>query len=164
MKLYTIQDQIEVILGTCVDYETGEIEEIAAEKLNELEGDKNEMILDLACAAKGELAEATAVDEEIKKLRVRQAIHNKRAAWITKQVEEWVEEGEKLSDGRVAIVWRKSTAITIVDPGKIPKMFLRKIPAKYEPDKTKIKEVLLDVGPLEIPGAVLEERNNMRIK
>ena len=58
MKLWEVHDKIEMILAQCVDKETGEIDNEAAEQLDGLEIERRQLVLDIARYLKGERAEA----------------------------------------------------------------------------------------------------------
>lgn len=159
MRLFEVADQIEAILANEVDHETGEIQDSALERLNELGMERDALVLDLAAYMKGELAEADAIKAQAKQLLDRAARHGKRADWLKDVIRRNVEPGRKLADARSEIRWRKSTAVKITDADAIDDAFYR-----YERtlDRAELGK-RLKAGE-EIKGAELETRQNVTVK
>lgn len=159
MRLFDVNDQIEAILAHEVDQETGEIQDSALERLNELGMERDALVLDLAAYMKGEQAEADAIKEQAQRLLDRAKRHAKRAEWLEGVIFRNVEPGQKLSDDRSEIRWRKSTRLKITDGDAIPDELYR---YTRDLDKAEITK-RLKAGE-EIKGAELEERQNMSVK
>src|SRR3990172_6443206 len=121
MRLFEIQDEIEVLLAEGSDPETGEIAQQTLEALAVLEGARERKILDLACYVRGEVSEAEAVAEQAKRLQERAQRHQRRADRLARFLEERIlGRGEKLRDERVEVSWRKSSAVVIEDELALP--------------------------------------------
>jgi len=117
MKLYEIADAIEQILAKEVD-EYGQITDEAWERLDALEHRKSEVILDIARYAKGERAEAEAIQLEAKRLQARAGTHTGRATSLENYIAKHLVDGE-LKDANTVVKWRESTAVLVaqVAPG-----------------------------------------------
>lgn len=159
MRLFEINDAIEQILAREVDPDTGEISDSALDKLNALNLDLETMALNLAAYAVGERAEADAVKEHAKRLSERAARHDRRADWLEGVIVRNLEPGRKLSDARVTLGWRKSTAVNITDESALPDELFRYSRAV---DKAEVKRRL--VAGDELKGAELDHRNHLVVK
>lgn len=151
MTLY----EIDAAIMACIN-EDGEV--IDPVKMGQLQMDRSEKVENVACWIKNLIAEAEMIEAERKKLDERKHACLKKAeglkGWLN-----YALEGQKFSTGKVAISYRKSQAVNIIDPEKVPASWYK---AKYEIDKASIKDALKN-GEV-IPGAVLEERTNIQIK
>ena len=118
MKLYEIADAIEQILAKEVD-EYGQITDEAWERLDALEHRKGEVILDIARYAKGERAEAEAIELESKRLKARAGTHTARATSLENYIAKHLVDGE-LKDANTVVNWKESSAVgvTPVAPGE----------------------------------------------
>ena len=165
-SLYEINREMEEILENSIDPETGEILDEAVWKLNELQMAKDEKVENVALWHKNLLAESKAIADEIKALQERKRSLEKKMQWQENYLE-WALEGQKFESPKVAITYRKSTAVEIEDLDKFiagykdnPDLVTTKI--DYAPNKTNIKAMLKDGE--RIDGAWLIERQNMQIK
>lgn len=151
MTLYEIDAHIMECLS-----EDGEV--INPEKMAELQMERADKIENVACWIKNLVAEAEMIEIERKKLDERKHSALKKAeslkGWLN-----YALEGQKFSTGKCAVSYRKSQVCTILDPEKVPAAWYK---AKYEVDKASIKEALKN-GEV-VPGAVLEEKNNVVIR
>lgn len=151
MTLY----EIDAAIMACLN-EDGEV--IDPVKMGELQMERADKIENVALLSKNLEAEADMIDAEIKRLTERKRANLKKAESCRKWVG-FALEGQKFSTGKVAISYRKSQAVNIIDPEKVPASWYK---AKYEIDKATIKDALKK-GEV-VPGAVLEERNNVVIR
>ena len=144
MQLYKIADEIEVILASEVDMETGEISDETIAKLESLEMDRDAKALAVAAFLKGELAEADAVRNEAMKLAKRAVIHEKRAGRLKDYIANNIpRDCEPISDARSQIAWRKNPPkVLIHEDHLVPAGYERVIPERREPDKKKIAAAL----------------------
>lgn len=141
MKLFEIAVQIEAVLATHVDHETGEITDEGIAALEELEMAKKEKALAVAHYLIGEKAEAEAVKAQAERLALRAASHNRRADRLLKYLGDHLEPGEVYRDDVVQLKWRKSTAVEMHESAEVPEEFLR-VKTITEPDKPKIRDAL----------------------
>lgn len=149
--------EIEQSILDCIDTETGEI--LDCEKLDSLQMEKSKKIGNIARWVKNLRADAAMYKAEKDSFADKQ----KRAENKAKSLESYLYgflHGEMYKDAQIEISWKKSKAVNILDEELIPQAY--KIPQMPKIDKRGILEDLKDN--LEIPGAALEERNNMSIK
>lgn len=151
----TIFDIDQAIMA-CVDAETGEVIDI--DKMNALQMERGEKIENVALWIKELDAEAKAIREEEKRLAERRRVNENKIASL-KGYLSMALSGQKFSTPRVKISWRKSEAVDIPDPEKIPASWYR---AKYEIARDDIKAAL-KAGET-VPGASLIENTNIQIK
>lgn len=158
MKLYEINAEIERLLESAVDPETGELTG-SVEGLDQLEMDLKTKVLDTACYIKGTEAEAEAIREEEKKLAARRKTLERRTEWLREYLTQNMTAGEKLKDNRVSLSWRSSVSVDVLDEEVIPENFWR---IKREVDKTSIRDAL-KAGTM-VRGAQLIEKLNLQIR
>ena len=166
MTLYEINHEIESVLENAIDLETGEISEEALQKINELQMAKDVKVENVALWHKNLLAESKAITEEIRNLQARKKSLESKLKWQESYLE-YALQGSKFESPKVAITYRKSTAVEIADVARFieehkddPDLVATKV--DYLPNKTQIKALLND-GQV-IDGATLVEHQNMQIK
>ena len=166
MTLYEINQEIESVLENAIDMETGEISEEALQKINELQMAKDVKVENVALWHKNLLAESKAITEEIRNLQARKKSLESKLKWQESYLE-YALQGSKFESPKVAITYRKSTAVEIADVARFieehkddPDLVATKV--DYLPNKTQIKAMLND-GQV-IDGATLVEHQNMQIK
>ena len=160
--LYEVAAQYaEVLNNLQIDEETGEVLnagelEIAAEEFDA-------KVESFALYVKNLRAEAEAIKAEQKTLGERRnALERKTERIEDALAAAMVAAGRaKFETARVALSFRRSESVAITDEGAIPLVFMRET-VKYEPDKVYIKQ-LIKAGEA-IPGARLEEKQNLQIK
>ena len=145
-----------------IDEETGEIKDYEA--FEELQMQKEEKIENTALWYKNLVAESKAIREEEKALAERRKSLENKAENLKNFINRTL-DGNKFSTSKVAISYRKSTAVEVDDEfidyamKNNNDLLTFKRP---EPNKTVIKGMLQ--GGFDIPHAELVERNNMSIK
>jgi len=157
--LYEILADIEEAARNLVDEETGEINEEALERMEQLEIDREVKIENIALLIKNLRADASAIKAEKDSLDHRMKSLSNRAD----RIEAWLASilnGEAKSSPRYEIKWRKTDRVDITDEGAIPDEYLR-VKAESKPDKALIKKAI-KAGD-KVPGAVLVEENKMRL-
>lgn len=158
MNVYEIDNE----MLSLIDEETGEIKDYEA--FEELQMQKEEKIENVALWYKNLVAESKAIREEEKSLAERRKTLEHRAESLKNFVNRTL-QGNKFATSKVAISYRKSTAIEVDDEfidyamKNNNDLLTFKRP---EPNKTAIKEMLQ--GGFDIPHAELVERNNVSIK
>lgn len=162
-KIFKLNHMVETALELAIS-EEGEIVNESALVLweNSLEA-KNEYLLDMACEVKNLEAEEEALDKTIKDLRTRKQYVSNKIDRVKSFLSASVGKGEKLSDGRVKISWRKSSPVIIdssaPDPKEADPKFTK---TKIEFSLTQIKEAI-EAGE-EISWASIKEVQNIQIK
>lgn len=160
MKLYEINRKLEYLLDACVDQETGEFtpSKEAESEIAALEIERTEKAVQVGCFIKSLNAEAVALAEEEAKLRTRRSSINRRAEWLCEYLAREY-EGQSIKDARCIIGWRKSVVVIVCDERVLPEEFWK---VERHVMKSPIKDAIKS-GTL-VPGAYLEEKQNIQIK
>jgi hypothetical protein len=128
--------------------------------LSRIEDTRDVKALNIAAMIKNHRAEAEALKVEKTRLAKRQQAAERTVQWLTTYLEQFLEPGLKLKDARSTIGWRRSEGVRLtVRPEELPDEYVR---IKREANLSAIKEDL-KAGD-EVPGAVLEERQNIQIR
>lgn len=162
MKLYEIPAEYRKVLeGVQVDEETGEI--LGADALVEFAGDLNETIKNTGLYLFELDSEAQQIDAQIKRLKARKDGMKRRADTLKNlMLDAMTSTGlKKVSDPLVTVYLRKSTATIVDNMELIPKDLLR-VKVETSPDLVAISKTIK--SGIEVPGAHLEERQNVNIK
>lgn len=160
MTLYEInQAQLNMIETEdgFVNAATGEL--FTAEDLESLAIEKDAVIENIALWVKNLDAEAKALKEEESALQERRKAKEKKIESLKRLLSDSL-AGKKFETAKVAMSFRKSTAVNVVDETAIPSGYLIEQAPKI--DKTAIKKAL-QAG-IEVAGCTLEERQNLQIK
>lgn len=153
MTLY----EIDAAILDCIDAETGEV--VDADKLNDLQMEREEKVEAVALWIKDLTAEAAALKAEKQAFSERQAAAEKKAESLRK----WLSDalaGQKFKTTRVAVSFRKTESVDVPDVWALDDSFLKY--ADQTPDKQKIKAAL-KAGET-VTGAALVEGQSMTIK
>ena len=166
MKLYEINREIEEILESSIDMETGEISSEAVERLNALQMEKDAKVENIALWHKDLMAEAKAIADEIKALQERKKSLERKMEWQESYLS-YALAGQKYESPKVSITYRKSQAVEISDMDSFLEGYkdnpdLVNVKVEWTANKVNIKKMLKEGQ--EIDGAVLVERQNMQIK
>ena len=160
MKLYEIDNAIDELIRNSVDPETGEIIDIT-DQLDALQMDREAKIENIGLLIKNMTAEAAAIRNEEKALADRRRAEENHVERLKNYLMASL-GGEKFSTAKVAISYRKSTAVYIEDEVE----FLREHPEyariKTELDKASVKDALKNGEA--VSGAALEERSSMIVR
>lgn len=162
MKLYEIPEEYRKVLeGVQVDEETGEI--LGADALVEFAGDLNETIKNTGLYLFELDSEAQQIDAQIKRLKARKDGMKRRADTLKNlMLDAMTSSGlKKVSDPLVTVYLRRSTATIVDNMELIPKDLLR-VKVETSPDLVAISKTIK--SGIEVPGAHLEERQNVNIK
>lgn len=162
MKLYEIPEEYRKLLeGVQVDEETGEI--LGTDALVEFAGDLNETIKNTGLYLFELDSEAQQIDAQIKRLKARKDGMKRRADTLKNlMLDAMTSSGlKKVSDPLVTVYLRKSTATIVDNMELIPKDLLR-VKVETSPDLVAISKTIK--SGIEVPGAHLEERQNVNIK
>lgn len=162
MQLYAIHDQMFAILSDPqhTDPDTGELTREAYDALEALNVAQEQKCLDIACVLRDLDAEHTAVKAESKRLADRAKRVQRKYDGLKDYLSQYA-AGESYKDGRVDLRWRKSRAVRVHNEELIPDDYWVTTETT-RPNLTAIGEAIK--GGREVPGCVLEERNNIQIK
>lgn len=153
-SLYEIDSEI----MNCIDPETGEI--LDFERLEHLQMERQTKIENVALWVKNLKADMSAykVEKDVFAEREKQTKRKieSLSQWLTVAL-----DGQRVSTNRVAISFRKSESVEIVEDEKIPGEYI-KIKMEKQPDKVAIKEAIKNGET--VPGCKLVSKNNIQIK
>ena len=133
MTLY----EIDAAILDCIDAETGEV--VDADKLNDLQMEREEKVEAVALWIKDLTAEAAALKAEKQAFSERQAAAEKKAESLRK----WLSDalaGQKFKTTRVAVSFRKTESVDVPDVWALDDSFLKY--AEPTADKAKIKAAI----------------------
>ena len=153
MNLFEINSEI----LSCVNTDTGEI--IDSEKLDSLQMERKEKIRNISLWIKN-------LESDAEQLKAQAAAFTERKKAVEKKAENLREylkralNGEKISTPEFEISWRESQAGNVVNMNLIPARFFKIEAPKL--DRALLLKMLKEGQ--EIPGAVLETRQNMILK
>ena len=161
MKLYEIDREIEA----CIDFDTGEI--LDSERLDALQMERAAKLEGVACWIKNLTADAKAFREEEKAFAKRRQQAEKKAESLSKWLTNAL-HGEKLSTAKVAVSFRKSERLDIIDMDSFCVWAMgngRDDMLKYKHPEVNADAVkdAIKAG-ADIPYARIEERMNLQIK
>lgn len=156
MTLYELNEKINAFVWE-IDEETGEI--LNAADLDAIALARDEKIEQLGLWVKDLNAEAEALKKEKENLAQRERQAQKKAESVKGYLAA-ILNGHSYKTTRVAFNWRKSTAVELTEPERIPGAYL--IAQEPKIDKAAIKADLKQG--YNVPGATLVERNNLQIK
>ena len=156
--LYEINKEIEEVLESLVDEETGEINEVMYDKLNQLNIDRNQKIENCVLMAKSLKSDGESIEAEAKSLMERAKRKFNRAERILEYVE-FTLNGAEFETDRCRVYYRPSQTVEIVNESAIPDKYL-KVKTTTAPDKVAIKKEL-KAGKL-VPGTILVDHKRMK--
>ena len=127
--------------------------------LDQLQGERDQKIGNICRCYKSLLAESDMVKGEIKALSDRAKSASAKAESLKSYMAKVIKEGEAFEDKNSKISWRKSKSVNVFDAILLTDEYTK---TTIEPDKTKIKAAI-NSG-VEVPGAKIEEKQNIQIK
>jgi hypothetical protein len=136
----------------------GVIPDDLSAELDAIEMTREQKIENVVKAYKNESALADMIKAEIKALQSRISSHESGSEWLKKWLSMFVQVGEKFEFGSGKISWRKSSSV-IVDETKLPDEYFKVV---RSPMKSEIKDAIK--AGTTIPGALIEEKQNIQIK
>lgn len=140
------------------DKETGEI--LDEQAFEALQMERNEKLENIALWVKNLTSEAEALKAEEKAFYERRKSAENKAKSLKRYLDSAL-NGQKFNTTKVAISYRKSTSVEVLDVEKLPEAY-RKTVTTVSADKTAISSAL-KAGEL-VDGATLVEKNNLSIK
>ena len=174
-SLYGINLVIQNIMDQHIDYETGEINEAGAEKLEKLGLAKEDMIDEMIKAHKNQQVMMDGIDAEMNRLKLRKEDCKKTQESIIKTIRPELEEGKKIETPEYVLKWTTSNKIggmEELDPElefNNPESDLQKFVTEKIPDPTyafnlnEIKAELKKEKPLLPLGVYLNKTRNIKI-
>lgn len=161
-KLYELDQKINELIANSIDPETGEVSDGFIEKLDALNMERNEKIDNIMCLIKNLDSEATAFDNEAKRLAELKKSAKSRAESLKAYLTNYMEAGvEKFTSPHGKIGWRKSEKVIVQDVDALPEEF-KKVKVDITADLVSLKKALKE--DVKIDGASIEEHQNIQIK
>ncbi len=161
--LYEIDERLRNIFitpeGDAVDGSTGEV--LDTQALDDLQMEKWTKVDNICRYIKNLQSDIAQYKEETNKLKDRTDRAQKKRDSLMTYLAMHLEAGKKADVPSAQIRWRKSTAVSIPDEKLLPMCFMKQT-ITTSPDKVAIKD-FLKAGK-EVPGATLEEKQNLSIK
>lgn len=161
--LYEIDERLSNIFlteeGTAVDGSTGEV--LDSQALDALEMAKWDKVDAICRFIKNLQSDIAQYKEESDRLTARAKAAQKKLDSLTAYLAMHLEAGKKADVPSAQIRWRKSTVVAIPDESLLPMKYMAQV-ITQKPDKVAIKNVLKSGGT--VPGATLEEKQNLSIK
>ena len=157
--------EIDQAIMDCIDWETGEV--FDPERLDALQMERTAKLEGVACWVKNLTADAKAIREEEKALASRRQRMEKKVEslnqWLTNAL-----QGEKLSTPKVAVSFRKSEGLDVINADD----FCLWAMSEGRDDLLKFTTHTIDAaavkkaikGGLDVPYVRIEERTNIQIK
>lgn len=163
-KLFELDDLYYQTLYAAINPDTGEIvDEVLAEKLNEIVEAKDTKLLNLGCIYCELELEAAALKSKEANLKKRREALEKRYKSLLRFIKANLQEGTKLKDDRVKLYWRKSESLDV----KIPDNQLLTVlgeeftKIEYSPMKNELKAAIKSGRSFK--GVELIENQNLQI-
>lgn len=171
MKIYPVNEQLEMLMESFIDPDTGEItvtEEEMQAAIEQMQMDFEDKIVELRNEYINLSAEAKAIKAEKEKLAIRQ----KRAEDAAERLKRWLAyllKGEKFQKDACTISYRRSEEVKYDndDPEKFVLWADKNFPSllnykQPEPSRTEIKKAIK--AGLQVDFAHIESKNNIQIK
>ena len=144
LKVYEISQQMRELFDS-VDPETGEISPDTIQQLHQLMDASKQSITDLACFVIELQLESETIMEIVKTSADRARKLADRAERYREMILNTMElsSTSKISDPRISVrIQNNPPSVEVFAQDEIPDLYLRIIPEKKEPDRSKIREAL----------------------
>lgn len=162
--LYEIREELRLcesmLMGWAEEHEGDVTEFPLNEELNKIELSLEKKALGIGVWIKNLLGESKMIAEEKNSLYKRETAAKNKASRLKAYLQGNIPVGNKFSDSRCTIGWRKSSQVSIeCEPDKLPKEYQS---VRIEANKTAIKQDLK--SGVEMDFAHLETKHNIQIK
>lgn len=164
LKLYEIANEYQFLEKELYDEETGAINELALEKLQELAAPIEEKCINIVKVFKSMEAEQAAIEKERKAMAAREKALNNQIDRLKDYLSANMQRCniDKISCPQFVISLQKNPpAIDYLDKTLIPDEYVRKVSFEY--DAQRMKDDILKNGVI-IPGVEVVQRYNIRIR
>jgi hypothetical protein len=162
LRLYELANEYKFLQDSLFDSETGEINESAMNRLNELDKPIQDKCINTVRAMKSLEAEYKAIEQERKAMQAREKALKDQVEWIKGYLLANMEKSEikEISCPQFVIKLRKNPeSVEIFDEDSIPEEYTQ---IEIKISKEAIK--LAISGGIEVPGARLIQKNSLSIK
>lgn len=164
--LYELDARLEALLSriwiegdTAIDTDTGEV--LDRKALDDLQLEYSVKVDNICCYIKNLLADAETYKREAAWQKARAERAESRAKSLTAYLALHVEPWKRFSTAHCEIGWRKSEPVNVFDRAALPKEYI-KTKTEETVDKVAIKKAIK--SGIDVPGAELEQKINIRIK
>lgn len=164
MKLYEIANEYEQIIKGAIDEETGEVDEAALRKLDEIQESAQEKGVAVASCIKNLMAE----QEAVKAARVAMESREKRLEKEMERLKDYLKENmercgiKEISCPYFVVKVKKNPAsVDVKDESLLPEEYIKRKTVSAI-DKIKIKEEIM-LG-VHVPGAELVQKTSVTIR
>lgn len=164
MKLFEIANEYQVILEQAFDSETGEIDETALAKLDDVKNDIKEKGIALASFIQNIDAERNAIEVAKKAMAEREARLDRRVIYLKSYLQGNMERCgiNEISCAHFAVKLKKCPlSVDVIDESAIPDEY-KKVKSVVSVDKIKIKDELL--AGVVIPGVAMKQNLRLEIR
>lgn len=169
LKLYEYPEEIEKLVESAVDEETGEIkDELFLGMANDMAMERDKKLLGCAAYYKNLKAESEAIKKEADKLAKRARSVMNHADSLKSYMEMNMTapadgvEGDKLKDAQSVLTWRKSSSVVVtVDAEKLPDEFKQTV-VTVSAKKNDISKAIKEGADLDF--AFVQVRQSLQIK
>ncbi len=160
-KLYEIDNLLrEALESAPVNEETGELSDDWGNFLDDIQMERDKKCLAVGAIIREFSAESESVKSEKQRLAKRQSVIDNKIERLKNYLSTAVNVGEKLSDSRVQISWRKSTAVNVINPDLIPDSYCK---IERSVMKTDLKKAI-ESGEYTGTDAAIVVNQNIQIK
>lgn len=165
-QLYNVHKEVEQLIETMINPETGEVNAVVNAHLNTLTLKREDAIHQIAIANIANKAKSEMIAAEIKRLQTLKKQVENRSETAKRILENELTPGEVFEFNNVKISWRKSSQVKVdefIDVADLAINYPDLVKIEYSLDKTKVKEFAKDSIPLP-EGISIEEKQNIQIK
>lgn len=162
LRLYEIADEYKFLLDNLIDEQTGEIDETAMSRLNQLNEPLQNKCINTVRALKSIEYECKAIEEERKAMQAREKALKSQVDWIKSYlIDNMLKSGiEEISCPQFHVKTKKNpSSVDIYDDAYLPEEY-KKYTISY--DLIKIKNDIK--SGIDVPGAKLINTTGLKIK
>jgi hypothetical protein len=164
--LYKIHQEIEDLIESYIDPETGEISEMVNAHFSALQLRREDAIHQIGLYGMTNASKSEAVNNEIKRLQAIKKTLDIREAISKKILVRELAEGETFEFDNLVINWRKSETVEIDPTMDIEELSLTQpdlVKISYEIKKAEVKKFVKNGKPIP-KGLMIIKKNNLQVK
>ncbi len=152
LQLYEINKEIQEIIETCVDEETGEISQEAEERFSKLQLKREDIIHSVGLSYFQNQAKSEAVMNEIRRLQAIKKQFDSKQNTCERLIKKTVKLGEEFKFENLQIKWKKNPPKVVTDDlldlNEVQSSFPELVKVEYSLDKNLVKQYAKDGKPL----------------
>ncbi len=165
-SLYKVHQEINDLIESCIDPETGELSEVANAHFNQLQLKREDAIHQLCLVNLESKAKADTVANEIKRLGAIKKSLDTTAEAAERIIGKELSEGETYQFENAKISYRKSEVVEVDETMDLSQLAFDQpelVKLSYAVNKTEVKKMAKDGKPLP-EGILIVKKNNLVIK